>query len=97
MYVCVTLMHGFQSSFVICMLHLCGSFLVIYFADMSIQERDSISDVLNVVKAHANTLETFREDHSGLATSIEEKPREICQQQYRVGFSDIIFCLMFIR
>ncbi|CAI8602433.1 unnamed protein product [Vicia faba] len=51
--------------------------------DMSIQERDSISDVLNVVKAHANTLETFREDHSGLATSIEEKSREICQQQYR--------------
>ncbi|CAL5207412.1 unnamed protein product [Lathyrus oleraceus] len=51
--------------------------------DMSVQERDSISDVLNVVKAHVNTLETFREDHSGLATSIEEKSRDVYQQQYR--------------
>lgn len=79
------------------MLHLCGSFVVMYFADMSVQERDSISDVLNVVKAHVNTLETFREDHSGLATSIEEKLRDVYQQQYRVGFSDSIFCSMFNR
>ncbi|XP_061353443.1 kinesin-like protein KIN-5C [Gastrolobium bilobum] len=51
--------------------------------DMSEQERESISGVLNVVKTHANTLETFREYHSGQATSIEEKAREIFQQQYR--------------
>lgn len=69
------------------MLHLCDPFLVISFAGMSVQERESISGVLNVVKTHASTLNTFREDHSGQATIIEEKTREILQQQYRVGLA----------
>jgi len=56
-------------------------------ADMSVQERDSVSGMLNVVKIHVNTLETFREDHSSIATSIEEKASEICQQQYKVCFA----------
>jgi kinesin family protein 11 len=70
---------------------------VICFADMSVQERGSISGMLNVVKTHVDTLETFREDHSGLTTSIEEKSRETFQQMYRVGFFHSIFCLMFRR
>ncbi|KAJ1379844.1 P-loop containing nucleoside triphosphate hydrolase [Sesbania bispinosa] len=53
------------------------------FDDMSVHERESISGMLNVVKTHVNTLETFREDHSGQAASIEERAREIFQQQYR--------------
>ncbi|XP_045809154.1 kinesin-like protein KIN-5C [Trifolium pratense] len=53
------------------------------FDDMSVQERGSISGMLNVVKTHVDTLETFREDHSGLTTSIEENSREIFQQKYR--------------
>ncbi|XP_024636081.1 kinesin-like protein KIN-5C isoform X2 [Medicago truncatula] len=53
------------------------------FDDMHVQERDSVSGMLNVVKTHVNTLETFREDHSRIATSIEEKASEICQKQYR--------------
>ena len=65
-------------------LHLCGPFLGMSFADMSVRERESISGMFNVVKTHANTLEAFREDHSGQATSIEGKAREIFQQQYRV-------------
>lgn len=54
-------------------------------ADMSEQERESISGMLSVVKTHANTIETFREDHSGQAASIEGRACEIFQQQYRVG------------
>ncbi|KAK2400964.1 Kinesin-like protein KIN-5C [Trifolium repens] len=53
------------------------------FDDMSVQERGSISGMLNVVKTHVDTLETFREDHSGLTNSIEEKSRETFQQKYR--------------
>ncbi|CAL0317032.1 unnamed protein product [Lupinus luteus] len=52
------------------------------FDDMSVEERESISGMLNVVKTHANTLETFRGDHSSQAASIEEKARETFQQQY---------------
>ncbi|KAF7820171.1 kinesin-like protein KIN-5C [Senna tora] len=51
--------------------------------DMSVQERESIAGMLNVVKTHANTLETFREDHSVQATCIEEKARETFQHHYR--------------
>ncbi|XP_057425345.1 kinesin-like protein KIN-5C [Lotus japonicus] len=53
------------------------------FGDMSEQERESISGMLSVVKTHANTIETFREDHSGQAASIEGRACEIFQQQYR--------------
>ncbi|XP_061366744.1 kinesin-like protein KIN-5C isoform X2 [Gastrolobium bilobum] len=49
----------------------------------SAQERESISGVLDVVSNHANTLETFREDHAGQAASIEHKACETFQQQYR--------------
>ncbi|KAK7268018.1 hypothetical protein RIF29_20700 [Crotalaria pallida] len=52
------------------------------FDDISVQERESISCMLNVIKTHANTLETFRGDHSSQATSIEEKARETFQQHY---------------
>ncbi|KAG4916479.1 hypothetical protein JHK87_054036 [Glycine soja] len=49
----------------------------------SAQERESISGVLNVVRTHANTLETLREDHAGQATSIEHTTSETFQRQYR--------------
>ncbi|KAG5072770.1 hypothetical protein JHK86_007981 [Glycine max] len=49
----------------------------------SAQERESISGVLNVVRTHANTLETLREDHNGQATSIEHTTSKTFQQQYR--------------
>lgn len=49
------------------------------------KERETISGMLDVVKTHASTLETFREDHSGQADSIKEKARETFEQQYRVG------------
>lgn len=65
-------------------------FFVIPFSDIYVQERETISGMLNVVKTHANTLETFREDHSGQAACIEEKSRETFQQQYRVGLLTFI-------
>ncbi|XP_021819900.1 kinesin-like protein KIN-5C [Prunus avium] len=46
------------------------------------QERESISEILENIKAHSNTLETFREDHSGQAASIEERARDTFQNQY---------------
>ncbi|TKY61969.1 125 kDa kinesin-related protein [Spatholobus suberectus] len=49
----------------------------------SAQERESISGVLNVVRTHANTLETLREDHAGQAASIEHSASETFRQQYR--------------
>ncbi|RDX94099.1 Kinesin-like protein KIN-5C, partial [Mucuna pruriens] len=58
-------------------------FLGVVFAVSSAQERESISGVLNVVRTHANTLETLREDHSGQAASIEQTASETFQQQYR--------------
>ena len=61
---------------------LCLAFFI--FADMSAQEQESISGMLNVAKTHANTLETFRADHSSQAASIEEKAHETFQQQFRV-------------
>ncbi|KAI4348947.1 hypothetical protein L6164_009607 [Bauhinia variegata] len=53
------------------------------FDGMSAQERESISGMLEVVKAHTNTLKTLREDHSGQAASIEEKAHETFQQHFR--------------
>ncbi|KAL2345244.1 hypothetical protein Fmac_006529 [Flemingia macrophylla] len=50
---------------------------------LSAQERDSISGVLNVLRTHANALETLREDHAGQAASIEHTASETFQQQYR--------------
>ncbi|CAJ1885017.1 unnamed protein product [Sphenostylis stenocarpa] len=57
--------------------------LIEQFDVISAQERESISGVLNVVRTHANTLETLREDHDGQAASIEHRASETFQQQYR--------------
>ncbi|KAM2893222.1 hypothetical protein FF1_008605 [Malus domestica] len=46
------------------------------------QEQESISKILETIKAHTNTLETFRESHSGQAVSIEERARETFQNHY---------------
>jgi len=62
-----------------------------FFAATSAQERESISGVLNVVRTHANTLETLREDHDGQAASIEHRASETFQQQFRVCNSVSIF------
>ncbi|KAK2364397.1 kinesin protein KIN-5D [Trifolium repens] len=48
----------------------------------SAEERESVCSVVNVVKIHANTLEKFREDHAGQATSIEHRACETFQQEY---------------
>ncbi|KAK2418459.1 kinesin protein KIN-5D [Trifolium repens] len=48
----------------------------------SAEERASVCSVVNVVKSHANTLEKFREDHAGQATSIEHRACETFQQEY---------------
>ncbi|KAJ7971578.1 Kinesin-like protein [Quillaja saponaria] len=50
-----------------------------HFDSLSEREQGSISDMLDVVKTHENTLETFRVDHSGQAASIDEKSRETFQ------------------
>ncbi|KAK9921316.1 hypothetical protein M0R45_029829 [Rubus argutus] len=49
---------------------------------MDEKERESISGILEVIKAQSTTLETFREDHSGQAASIEERARDTFQNQY---------------
>jgi kinesin family protein 11 len=51
---------------------------------MDEKERESISGILEVIKAQSTTLETFREDHSGQAASIEERARDTFQNQYMV-------------
>lgn len=48
----------------------------------SAEERESVCSVVNVVKSHANTLEMFRENHSGQAASIEHRACETFQQNY---------------
>lgn len=52
---------------------------------MDEQERESISGILEVVKAQSTTLKTFQEDHSGQAASIEERARDTFQNQYMVS------------
>lgn len=49
---------------------------------VSEQEQGSISGILEIVKVHTNSLQSFREDHSGQAASIEEKAQETFQQQF---------------
>lgn len=63
------------------------------------QERESISEILENIKAHSNTLETFREDHSGQAASIEERARDTFQNQYAVScfFSQLVIMMMRIN
>ncbi|XP_050227654.1 kinesin-like protein KIN-5C [Mercurialis annua] len=50
--------------------------------NMSEQERESVFGILEVIKAHANTLTSFREDHSGQAAVIEDKSQEAFGQQF---------------
>ncbi|XP_011004114.1 PREDICTED: 125 kDa kinesin-related protein-like [Populus euphratica] len=45
-------------------------------------EQGSVSNILEAVKAHSNTLETFREDHSGEAAAIDGRAKETFEQQY---------------
>ncbi|KAJ4705284.1 Kinesin-like protein [Melia azedarach] len=46
------------------------------------QERASISEILDGVRAHEKTLDDFRESHSGQASSIKEKAQETFHQRY---------------
>lgn len=50
------------------------------------QERASISEILDGVRAHEKTLDDFRESHSGQASSIKEKAQETFHQRYTVGY-----------
>lgn len=61
-------------------------FLAYVFPATSAEERESVCSVVNVVKSHANTLEMFRENHSGQAASIEHRACETFQQDYMVGY-----------
>ncbi|XP_057506959.1 kinesin-like protein KIN-5C [Actinidia eriantha] len=49
---------------------------------VSKQECGSISDILASVKAHTNTLEVLREDHSVQSSSIKQKAVHAFRQQY---------------
>ncbi|KAH8504742.1 hypothetical protein H0E87_012111 [Populus deltoides] len=49
---------------------------------VSDNERGSVSKILDAVKAHANALETFREDHSGKSAAIEDRAHETFEQRY---------------
>ncbi|OAY42946.2 kinesin-like protein KIN-5C [Manihot esculenta] len=50
--------------------------------NISEQERESVSGILQTVKAHADILQSFMEDHSGQSTAIEGKALETFEQQY---------------
>ncbi|XP_015581587.2 kinesin-like protein KIN-5C [Ricinus communis] len=50
--------------------------------NMSEQERGSVSGILEAVKAHVDTLTSFREDHSGQAVAIEDKAHKTFVQHY---------------
>lgn len=52
---------------------------------MYAEERGSISGILDALRDHSNTIETFREDHSGQAASIEKKAQETFLNQYMVS------------
>jgi len=60
-------------------------FVGVFFPATSAEERESVCSVVNVVKSHANTLEMFRENHSGQAASIEHRACETFQQDYMVS------------
>ncbi|KAI8016225.1 Kinesin-like protein KIN-5C [Camellia lanceoleosa] len=55
-----------------------------HFDRVSEQECASVSDILATVKAHANTIEVLREDHSVQSASIEQKTVDTFQQKYMV-------------
>ncbi|CAI9097700.1 OLC1v1034170C1 [Oldenlandia corymbosa var. corymbosa] len=53
-----------------------------HFDDMSEQETQSISEILEVSRAHSGSLESLQNDHSAQSTSIEQKADETFNQQY---------------
>lgn len=57
--------------------------IVHHFDNISEQQKGSISGILAIVKAHSDTLESFREDQLGHAASIEQKADHTFQQRYR--------------
>ena len=56
------------------------------FTGLSEEEQGSVSKILEAVKAHSNTLETFREDHSGETAAIDDRAKETFEQQYMVSW-----------
>lgn len=54
------------------------------------EERECISGILEAARQHSNTIETFREDHSGQAASIETKAQETFLNHYMVSCSAIL-------
>ncbi|EOY08297.1 hypothetical protein QUC31_010914 [Theobroma cacao] len=55
----------------------------IYYIDsVSEQEQGITSGILDTVKAHGKSLETFQDDHSSQATSIRQRAEETFQQRY---------------
>ncbi|KAI6674070.1 hypothetical protein NL676_001976 [Syzygium grande] len=60
----------------------CSEDFVKHVDGVSVQERESISGILQTVQAHIQLLESFREDHSGKASSVREKAEETFQHRY---------------
>ena len=52
---------------------------------VSDQEQRCISEVMETVRAHTDTLKILHEDHSGQAASIEQKALDTFQQRYMVS------------
>ncbi|XP_017977805.1 PREDICTED: kinesin-like protein KIN-5C [Theobroma cacao] len=53
-----------------------------YIDSVSEQEQGITSGILDTVKAHGKSLETFQDDHSSQATSIRQRAEETFQQRY---------------
>ncbi|XWS43399.1 hypothetical protein CRYUN_Cryun16bG0100100 [Craigia yunnanensis] len=53
-----------------------------YINSMSEQEQGIMSGILDSVKAHGKSLETFQDDHSSQATYIKQRAEETFQQRY---------------
>lgn len=54
---------------------------------VSEQEQGITSGILDTVKAHGKSLETFQDDHSSQATSIRQRAEETFQQRYLVCYA----------
>lgn len=50
-------------------------------------EKSLVSGVVESVRSHSNTIETFREDHSSQAACIEQRAQDTFQNLYMVSFS----------
>ncbi|KAI3434029.1 Kinesin motor domain-containing protein [Psidium guajava] len=60
----------------------CSEDFIKHVDGVSVQEREFISGILQTVQAHMQLLESFREDHSGKASSVREKAEETFQHRY---------------